>query len=254
MTKVQGNPVWYELMTSDPAGAAAFYGAVLGWSARPSGQPGMDYQLLASPHGDVAGLMALPGGAPMPPGWFGYIGVDDLEASLAALTAAGGALHMPPTEVPGAGRFAMVADPQGVIFYLMQPAGSEPSLSFSTDLVGHCSWNELATTHQAAALGFYSTLFGWRAGDAMDMGPMGQYRFINHGDTGLGAMMTAPPGMPPGWTYYFRVADIDAAAAAVTKAGGHIDEGPSEVPGNDYIVQGRDPQGAAFALVGKRAG
>ena len=95
MTKVQGNPVWYELMTSDPAGAAAFYGAVLGWKARDSGQPGMAYQLLASPHGDVAGLMALPGGAPMPPGWFGYIGVDDLAASLAALAAAGNSMVKP---------------------------------------------------------------------------------------------------------------------------------------------------------------
>jgi len=186
------------------------------------------------------------------PGWYGYIGVDDLDASLAALTAAGGKIEMPPTEVPGAGRFAMVTDPQGILLYFMQPASDQSSNSYAPALDGHCSWNELSTGDQAGALRFYGGLFGWTAGDAMDMGPMGKYQFISHGERGLGAVMTAPPGTRPAWTYYFRVADVDAAAAATVKAGGRIDHGPSEVPGGDHIINVTDPQGAMFALVGKR--
>ena len=54
------------------------------------------------------------------------------------------------------------------------------------------------------------------------------------------------------WSHYFRVADIDAATAAVRAGGGTVMTGPMEVPGGDWIIQGTDPQGAFFALVGAR--
>jgi predicted enzyme related to lactoylglutathione lyase len=252
MTDLQGRHVWYELMTPDPAAAVRFYGAVLGWAVRDANQPGMDYHLLSTPDGDVAGVLPIPSGAPMPPGWFGYVGVDDLDASLAALRAAGGTVPMPAMTVPGVGRMAMVADPQGIIFYLMQPAGSTPSDAFSPTLAGHCAWNELSTPDQPAALGFYQRLLGWTLGDAMDMGDLGQYRFINHGNVSIGAVTPAMPGAPIGWVYYFRVAEIDAAVAAATAAGGRIVQGPVPVPGDEHVIVGTDPQGATFALVGKR--
>ncbi|WP_254453490.1 hypothetical protein [Siccirubricoccus sp. G192] len=56
----------------------------------------------------------------------------------------------------------------------------------------------------------------------------------------------------PFWLYYFRVGDIDAAVGRVTGGGGQVLNGPMEVPGGDWIIQGMDPQGAMFALVGKR--
>ncbi len=59
-------------------------------------------------------------------------------------------------------------------------------------------------------------------------------------------------GPPPAWTFYFGVADIDAAAAAVWGAGGAIHHGPTEVPGGVFIIVGGDPQGAMFGLVGPR--
>lgn len=39
MANTQGAPVWYELMTSDPDAAEAFYGRVIGWTTAPSGMP-----------------------------------------------------------------------------------------------------------------------------------------------------------------------------------------------------------------------
>ena len=54
------------------------------------------------------------------------------------------------------------------------------------------------------------------------------------------------------WTYYFRVADIDAAKNAVAANGGTVMHGPQDVPGGDYILLGGDPQGSMFALVGPR--
>ncbi len=59
-------------------------------------------------------------------------------------------------------------------------------------------------------------------------------------------------GPPPAWNFYFGVAGIDAAAEAMSGAGGTIHHGPAEVPGGVFIIVGGDPQGATFGLVGPR--
>ena len=66
-------------------------------------------------------------------------------------------------------------------------------------------------------------------------------------------MFTKRPTDPvPFWLFYFNVDDIDAAAERVKTAGGQIFEGPLEMPGGSWIARCTDPQGAAFALQGKR--
>jgi hypothetical protein len=67
---------------------------------------------------------------------------------------------------------------------------------------------------------------------------------------GAGGMMTKPPMVPvPVWGYYFNVDTIQAAIERVKAGGGTIVNGPHQVPGGQWIVQGVDPQGANFALV-----
>ena len=83
----------------------------------------------------------------------------------------------------------------------------------------------------------------------MDMGEMGKYRFLDHHDTRIGAMCAVGQGKP-GWRYYVRVPSIAASVEAINSGGGSVSMGPHEVPGDDHIVIGRDPQGAEFALVG----
>lgn len=262
MANAHGDYIWYELMTDQPDAAGAFYGAVIGWDIGEKPDGDMDYRMLSAQAGPVAGMMALTpemtaeGARPC---WMGYIGVDDVDAAAAAIVAAGGTIHIPPSDIPDVGRFAFVADPQGVMFYIMRGLSDETSLSFSEDLprVGHCAWNELSTTDQTGALDFYTSQFGWKPDGDMDMGPMGKYQFLRAGKDGgsvIGAMMTKPAEMPVAmWTYYFRVDDIDTAAGRVTANGGQIFFGPSEVPGGDWIINGMDPQGAMFALVGAKS-
>jgi len=198
--------------------------------------------------------------------------VDDVDKTVTSIEHGGGKLLMPAHDMPGIGRFAMVADPQGAPFYVMKPTPpaddpDQASNAFSYDRPreGHCAWNELATSDPAAALHFYGQRFGWVKDGEMDMGPMGKYEFIRHaghapdgslmGPGMLGAMMPKPPHVPvSGWNFYFRVRDIDVAVAAVTANGGQVLHGPNEVPGGDWSMNAMDPQGAAFALVGKKNG
>ena len=105
------------------------------------------------------------------------------------------------------------------------------------------------TTDAAAALKFYSEVFGWQPSEAMDMGPMGKYYMFNRPHGMIGGMMNKPPemaNMPPNWQIYFRVPDVDAAVQRVTANGGQILNGPMDVPGGDRILNAIDPQGAAL--------
>ena len=256
MTNPHGTPIWYELMTPDPEVARPFYEKVVGWSAAPFANDTLaeagGYTIFNAPDGEgVAGLMKLPEPGPRP-GWYGYIGVDDVDAAAQKLEAAGGQIHMPPTTLDGVGRMAMVSDPQGVSFYLMKGASPEGSTAFKRMALGHGEWNELQTSDDQAALTFYGEQFGWTKDGAMPMGEMGDYSFLSHDGGMIGAVMKAPPGQAPGWNYFFRVGDIDEAKQRIEQAGGSIRHGPQEVPGGDFVIYAADPQGAAFGVVGSR--
>jgi len=259
-TNAHGSFIWYELITPDPDGAKAFYDAVVGWTIGEAFPEFNGYRMIGrSDGGSAGGVLPLTDemrqhGAR--PTWLGYIGVDDVDEAVAAIEKAGGKALMPAFDIPDIGRIALVADPQGVPFYVMKPtppAGNEDKVSdvFSPDRPGRVSWNELATRDPKAALDFYVSKFGWTKGDVMPMGDMGDYQFITHHGVPLGAMMTAAPENQSRWRYYIRVGNVDRAKQAVEAGGGTVIHGPQEVPGGDRILIGTDPQGAEFALVGK---
>jgi len=252
MANRHGDFVWYELITPDADTAARFYGAVVGWTSR-AAEAAAGYRILSAQGADVAGILSSAEGAAcdgMRPTWLGYVGVDDVDASAAAIASTGGTILVPPTDMPGVGRFAFFQDPQGVPCYLMRGASDQASAAFSPDRPGHCQWNELTTHDQQAALAIYRERFGWQPGDAMDMGERGDYRFVVQQGKVIGAVMNRAPEDPPaGWTFYFGVPDIERAARAVTEHGGTICHGPVEVPGGSRIVVASDPHGAGFGLV-----
>lgn len=257
---LQGSWIWYELMTPDAEASKAFYDRVVGWNIQTTHGEDTGYGFINTADGGMTGGvlhitpdMRAHGARPC---WIGYIGVDGVDASLAAVEAAGGKVLMPARDIEMAGRIAMVADPNGAPFYIMTPTpspGGGESTAFSPTLPGRCAWNELMGEDQQAALDFYTGLFGWSLPEPMDMGPMGTYQFVAHDGVTVGAIMRKPPQAPvSAWSHYFRVPSITDAKAAAEAAGGTIMMGPMEVPGGDWIIQGMDPQGAFFALVGAK--
>lgn len=251
---LNGKFVWYELHTPDLEGAERFYGKVLGWTQRDAGVPEIRYTLNSAGDQDIAG-MTTPMMPDSPHAWYGYIAVDDLDKAAAGAERSGATLMIPVSPIPGIGRFAMVSDPQGAAFAMIQyeaPDYPRPTLP-DHGIHGHGWWRELHTSDQPAAYDFYAGQFGWAKGTAMDMGPMGVYQVLNPGDGGQdnGAMFK-DAGRPPFWLFYFWVDDIDAAHEAVLAGGGKVVNGPMEVPGGAWVLEGRDPQGVTFALVGDR--
>lgn len=256
MSAHHGTFGWCELMTTDVAAATEFYRAAIGWSAKEAGIAGRHYIVLSAGEVSVAGAMEIPQAtreAGMRPGWIGYIMVDDVDEIAMRLREGGGTIHRPAEDIPGVGRFAVVSDPQGAVFTLFMPRGMETPPAADTSAPGHVGWHELYATDWPAAFAFYSGLFGWTKGDAVDMGPMGTYQLFATGGPAVGGMMNAMESVPhPVWNHYFNVDAIDAGVDRVKNAGGEVLNGPHEVPGGMWIAHCRDPQGASFAILSSR--
>jgi predicted enzyme related to lactoylglutathione lyase len=255
MPNPEGTPIWYELITADPLASKKFYDHVIGWTIDPEPMsPEMDYRGIGVDGGGMVGGvmrltddMAANGGTPT---WLFYIGVDDVDATVEKVKANGGAVHMPAWDIPGVGRIAMVADPQGIPFYVMRGASEENSTAFDRMGMGKCNWNELNTPDQASANTFYADTFGWTYPDKMSMGEMGDYIFIDAAGQTIGATMTVQPHDSAGWRFYFRTPDIEDTAKKVGEAGGTVLAGPMDVPGGDRIIVAKDSHGVVFGAVG----
>jgi hypothetical protein len=260
MANPDGTPIWFELTTPDQDAAQDFYEAVAGWRIAPSPMPEHGgYRIAGAGDGEaVGGIMAPPPGTAGMPGWTLYFAANDVDAVAARVTRLGGTLFMAPMDIPHVGRFAVVGDPQGVAFSIMQGASPEGSTAFRTigsdASLGHGVWIELATPDPDGALAFYAALFGWSKQGAMPMGAMGDYVFLGTRDgVRPGAMMSSTTtGAPARWNWYVQVPDIDAAIAAAQEKGGTLIQGPDQIPGGDYSANLDDEQGFRIGIVGPR--
>ena len=254
MTDHHGRFTWYELMTTDVAAAKAFYAEVVGWGTRDASTPDLAYALFTSGKVSVGGLIDLPDEARKrgaTPRWMGYVDVDDVEVATNRLKRLGGAVYVPPTNT-NIGRISVVADPQTATLALvngLKPAQHPPA---DRDQPGRVGWHELLASDPRKAFAFYGDLFGWQKADA-EIGSMDTYQLFSAGGQTTGGIFSKREREPhPFWLYYFNVDDIDAATQRVKTGGGRIFEGPIEIPGGAWIARCIDPQGAMFALQGKR--
>jgi predicted enzyme related to lactoylglutathione lyase len=245
-----GQFVWYDHLTKDPKAAMAFYTEVVGWKTQPFDDGG-HYVMWVGSQGPLGGVMTLPDEAAKmgaPPHWMANVQVENVDATAALAKKLGGKVYKEPSDIPTVGRFAVIADPQGATMSIFKPTAAMTLHDISKE--GEFCWNELMTSDSAAALKFYSEIFGWKLLQEMEMGPMGTYRIYGVGEKQLGGMMTTPKGAPthPAWLYYTETKDLDAAIARATKRGAKVMNGPMDVPGGGRVAQLTDPQGAAFAL------
>jgi len=258
-----GMPIWYELMVPDPAAVREFYRATLGWEiAAEGGQSatGSEYRMIQRADGGAIGgaLTIKPEMRDKtPPRWLTYFHVADVESSVAKARELGAQLWMGPMDI-GVGIIALLSDPQGAPFYLMDPVPppdrpDAKSDVFQSKAPGHAWWNELQTTDEPAATAFYKALLGWKADSSMPMGDKGEYRFVEADGQQIGAIN---PWMPDwtgvGWMPYFGVADIETARDAAQANGGTVRHDVHEVPGGDFIFTATDPAGAPVGFVGPK--
>ncbi|MFQ5947574.1 MAG: VOC family protein [Acidimicrobiia bacterium] len=123
---------------------------------------------------------------------------------------------------------------------------------FTKHAPGTFSWIELATTDTEAAKAFYSALFGWEHED-VPAGEAGTYTMLRLGGRDVAALNEQPKeqrsqGIPPHWTSYVTVADVEESAANVKSLGGTVHVEPFDVMEVGRMAVIQDPTGAFFAL------
>src|ERR1700732_5397072 len=164
MVNYHGRFVWYELMASDVEAAKAFYAEVVGWGTQDASIHGMAYTLFTAGEAPLSGLLNLSEDARKMgerPSWIGYVGVNDVDATADRAKDLGGAVHVPPTDIPNVSRFSVIVDPQmaalGLLKWLISGEGQNPEPGAS----GPVGWQELHAADCEKAWAFYGALFGW---------------------------------------------------------------------------------------------
>ena len=236
---------WVELLTSDDAGAKAFYGALFGWDWEDVPLPeGGTYTLVKKDDKRVAGLHQPSPENAGPPAWLSYVSVENADAAAARAAELGATVLAGPFDVMDVGRMAVLQDPQGAVFAVWQ-AGRQVGAELVND-PGSLTMNQLNAADVDGARNFYTELFGWRFELASEDPP---FWGIYNGDGLNGGLMPLPPdaGAPPHWLAYFTIADLDGAAARIPGLGGTVIVAPMPVPAGRFLVAS-DPQGAVFAL------
>jgi uncharacterized protein len=247
-----GKFVWFELVTSDARKAQSFYAGVFGWKTLPFPMGELTYEMILTgdtPDTMIGGYAPL-GGDRRPSHWISYVSVEDVDATAKAAAANGGRVVEAPSDLPGVGRKAGIADPQGAELHLLKSATGDRTDAKATP--GQFFWNELHTGDPAKALAFYEKVIGY-SHRSMDAGAGGTYDIIGRGGVDRGGVTShLPGGVPPHWLPYVFVDDPDATLARAQELGAKIPMSPEDIPGAGRFGVLEDPTGAILAVMKPR--
>ena len=248
--------VWHDLNTKDIEGSKRFYGEIFNWTFGASDNG--PYVHITAGSQMIGGMRQMGPQEPYPTNWLGYIGVDDVAATVAKIKTVGGQVHMPTTEMPNVGTFAVTADPTGGVFAPwksarpgedVEHAGPPGMFTFS--------WDELVTSDPAAAVKFYASVFGWQP-RPVDMGGGMTYTLLDRpgmktpkGDpVSAGGVMKSPPGVPYSfWLPYVHVDNTDVLCERASRLGAKVTVPPTDIPNVGRFACWLDPQQASIAVL-----
>lgn len=236
-----GAPVWAESLTNDLAADTAFYEGLFGWTSADSGEAFGHYTTFSLPGGEGREAMGL---MPCPPGMAPsrtlslHFGTADCDATAAKAKTLGAAVIAEPQDVADMLRFAMLLDPQGASFGLVE--GKAPGTGFGAwGERNAVSWAEYHYDGvPAEAMRFYADLLGWEIttppwADADDPKPYAALRAAGS-EREFGGCHAAEGfelTLPYRWSVMIAVDDADDTCARARQLGGSVAGEPMDVPG-----------------------
>lgn len=247
-----GRFVWHDLMSTDPARSAAFFGALLGWAVRETDMGALGpYSMFVNGEQPVGGVVPFEATDGAGSHWVSYLTVASVDGTCERMPALGGTVCVPPTDIPGIGRFAVVEDPTGAIVspFTAAPGQEEPEPT-AAPAAGTFCWDELMVGDVERAKAFYAHAFGWHY-DVHPMGPDANYWIAKRGPVQAAGLMQLPADeLPPrpSWTPYIAVDSVDASAARAAELGAQVVVQPTDIPGIGRFAMLLEPTGAIFAL------
>jgi predicted enzyme related to lactoylglutathione lyase len=245
-----GRWVWGDLVTSDVAVAAEFYGKVFGWTYETyGGEDDRDtYTLVLADGLPIGGMVfdprAMKDSVPSAR-WIGLISVPDVPAAAEAVTRAGGKVVVAPKLLGERGVTAVFQDPDGALFGVVRSKNGDPA-DYAGDL-NEWVWIDLWTGDVDRAAKFYSVVIGYKAYPLADGSVRSGVHLVSGGYARAGIMQKRDPQATTVWLPYVRVADAQAATDAARAAGGKVIREPTEV-GVAIVAIIADPTGAPVGV------
>lgn len=211
-----------DLVTPDLAEAEKFYGALFGWTFRPSGAPNSTYAVAFLGDRALAGIVrkAVPPGVQRQPAWLTFIAVRDIGGARRATLAHGGKALTPIRTYAGRGTQAVFADPQGAAFAALQSSSGDGSDLLATP--GDWIWAVLLTADAGSSADFYKAVFGYEVFD-LPSKDGGQHLVLAADHYARAGIHTLPAGHRHAhWIDFVRVADASRSAAQAVTLGGRL--------------------------------
>ena len=246
-----GKAIFFQLVTPDIAAAERFYGSLFGWSFRDVPGTRSPYAQASLGGQSVAGLVqhAMPPDAHRKPSWLEFFSAPDVDAIVKSATGHGASILAPLHDVPGRGREAVLADPQGAVFaVLASSSGDTPDV---LSPVGSWIWRSLITHDAAASADFYHTLFGLQT-FSLPSPPGEQHILLASDDYARATANTLPGNAASGHAHWLGFVRVDSASAAAAKAvslGGQVLLQPRPDRHGGMIAVLADPLGAAIGVM-----
>jgi predicted enzyme related to lactoylglutathione lyase len=246
-----GRFVWGDLITSDVATAADFYGKVFGWTFETYGgeQDKDTYTLVLADGLPIGGMVfdeRARKGKTLSARWIGLISVDDVPQTAAAVTQHGGKVVLPPVMLGERGETAVFTDAEGVLFGVVKSKNGDPS-DFAGDL-NEWAWIDLWSNDVEKAATFYRDALGYETVPVTQERLSEGVHLVAGGYLRAGIMQKRDPRTSSTWLPYLRVADVSAAVARARTAGGRVLFEPKSVGDNEVAIVA-DPTGAPVGIV-----
>ena len=236
-----GKVVWHDLVTPDINKAKNFYAGLLGWTF----EDVSDGYAVARHNGRFLAGIAKHDLSDRTSNWLPLISVMDMDRVLAEAAAAGGKTVLKPFDMPSRGRIAVLKDPHGATFGVVQSSHGDPA-DRKAD-INEWLWNEVWTDDVPAAVAFYQTVAGYRLVEKTVDDTF--YRYLERdGQPRVGLLDKPSPQVGNTWVAYIRVADVNAAVNKVKALGGDVLMAPTAAIRNGATAVVTDPNGASFVL------
>ena len=245
-----GKVIWRELTTADVEGTKSFYGGLFGWEFEEIGGAGARYTVARQGGRPVAGIVSAdPTALLKQPAWLSYLSVADVDRTRKEVLRRGGRVAREPRTYLPRGRQAVMVDPDGATFGLLDSRSGDPADELAEP--GEWIWSSLLTTRVDVDIAFYQDLFGFEVYDVEASNGV-EHAILASEEYARASVNTLPTGegkRRPHWLNFVRVDDVPQSVAKATSMGARVVVEPRiDRHGSAFAVL-VDPAGAPFGIM-----